>query len=167
MVSTLISVFADYIDAYLPAGAAALQSVHFVMSFALISLLFAAIYKVLPDADLSWHDVLFGAVVTALLFNFGKYLIGLYLAYSTLVSSYGAAGTAYRGADVDLLLRPDLLVRGRTHQNPCGTARDSGGNSRAKLKRIADALAAHRGSRTLSPPQAEEGNLNEDPLAPT
>ncbi len=85
--------FADYIDAYLPAGAAALQSVHFVMSLVLISLLFAAIYKVLPDADLSWHDVLFGAVVTALLFNFGKYLIGLYLAYSTLASSYGAAGT--------------------------------------------------------------------------
>jgi membrane protein len=58
----------------------------------LISLLFAAIYKVLPDAELSWRDVLFGAVVTALLFNLGRFLIGLYLAYSAVASSYGAAG---------------------------------------------------------------------------
>jgi membrane protein len=58
----------------------------------LISLLFAAIYKVLPDAPLSWHDVMIGAVVTALLFNLGKFLISLYLAHSALASSYGAAG---------------------------------------------------------------------------
>ena len=93
VVSTLISAFADYINAYLPFGATALQLLHFVMSLLLISVLFAAIYKVLPDANLSWQDVLFRAIVTALLFNFGKYLIGLYLAYSTLASSYGAAGT--------------------------------------------------------------------------
>jgi membrane protein len=55
---------------------------NFVMSFALISVIFAAIYKVLPDAKLSWRDVLIGAVVTALLFNLGKFLIGLYLAHS-------------------------------------------------------------------------------------
>jgi membrane protein len=47
---------------------------------------------VLPDAELSWRDVLIGAVVTALLFNFGKFLIGLYLAHTALTSSYGAAG---------------------------------------------------------------------------
>ncbi len=62
------------------------------MSFALISVLFAAIYKVLPEAELSWSDVLIGAVVTALLFNLGKFLIGLYLAHSAVASSYGAAG---------------------------------------------------------------------------
>ena len=90
--SALISALADYIDARLPFGALVLQLVHFVMSFALISVLFAAIYKVLPDARLSWRDVLIGAVVTALLFNLGKFLIGLYLAHSALASSYGAAG---------------------------------------------------------------------------
>ena len=90
--SALISALADYIDARLPFGALVLHLVHFVMSFALISVLFAAIYKVLPDARLSWRDVLIGAVVTALLFNLGKFLIGLYLAHSALASSYGAAG---------------------------------------------------------------------------
>jgi membrane protein len=69
-----------------------LQILNFVISFALISVLFAAIYKVLPDATLSWADVLVGAVVTALLFNVGKFLIGLYLSHSGVASSYGAAG---------------------------------------------------------------------------
>ena len=55
-------------------------------------LLFGAIYKVLPDVELTWRDVLVGAVVTALLFNLGKFLIGLYLAHSAMASSYGAAG---------------------------------------------------------------------------
>jgi membrane protein len=92
VISALLSALADYINAHLPFGALALQVLHFVMSFVLISVLFAAIYKVLPDAELSWRDVLIGAVVTALLFNFGKFLIGLYLAHSALASSYGAAG---------------------------------------------------------------------------
>jgi membrane protein len=65
---------------------------HFIMSFALISVLFAAIYKVLPDVTLSWRDVMIGAVVTTLLFSLGKFLIGLYLAHSAMASSYGAAG---------------------------------------------------------------------------
>jgi membrane protein len=90
--SALISALADYIDAWLPFGALVLQLLHFLISFALISVLFAAIYKVLPDAKLTWRDVLIGAVVTALLFNLGKFLIGLYLAHSALASSYGAAG---------------------------------------------------------------------------
>jgi membrane protein len=92
VVSALLSGLADYINARVSYGALVLQLLHFVMSFALISILFAAIYKVLPDARLSWHDVLFGAIVTALLFNLGKFLIGLYLAHSAMASSYGAAG---------------------------------------------------------------------------
>ena len=92
VISALLSAPANYINARLPFGAFALQLLHFVISFVLISVLFAAIYKVLPDAKLSWRDVLIGAVVTALLFNLGKFLIGLYLAHSALASSYGAAG---------------------------------------------------------------------------
>jgi membrane protein len=92
VISALISALADYINARLPFGALVLHLLHFVMSFALISVLVAAIYKVLPDAKLTWRDVLIGAVVTALLFNLGKSLIGLYLAHSAMASSYGAAG---------------------------------------------------------------------------
>jgi membrane protein len=92
VVSALLSALADYIDTRLPFGALMLQLLHFAMSFGLISVLFAAIYKVLPDVKLAWRDVRIGAVVTALLFNLGKFLIGLYLAYSAMASSYGAAG---------------------------------------------------------------------------
>jgi membrane protein len=92
VVSALLSALAYYIDTRLPFGALMLQLLHFAMSFALISVLFAAIYKVLPDVKLSWRDVRIGAIVTALLFNLGKFLIGLYLAHSAMASSYGAAG---------------------------------------------------------------------------
>jgi membrane protein len=92
VISAILSGLGGYIDAVLPLGTLILHLLNFVVSFALISVLFGAIYKVLPDAELSWRDVLIGAIVTALLFNLGKFLIGLYMAHSALASSYGAAG---------------------------------------------------------------------------
>ena len=62
-------------------------------SLAVVTFLFAAIFKFLPDAKIKWRDVWVGSIVTALLFTFGKYLIGLYLGNSNLASIYGAAGT--------------------------------------------------------------------------
>ena len=64
-----------------------------IVSLAVIFILFMAIFKVLPDVDIGWRQVWVGALVTALLFVFGKYLIGLYLGNSTLSSTYGAAGS--------------------------------------------------------------------------
>ncbi|MGZ5078734.1 MAG: YihY/virulence factor BrkB family protein [Usitatibacter sp.] len=64
-----------------------------VISFGVISCLFAVIYKVLPDAPLSWRNVWIGAVFTAGLFSLGKYAIGLYLGNSAVASSFGAAGS--------------------------------------------------------------------------
>ena len=58
----------------------------------LISLLFAAIYKVLPDRNLEWGDVVIGAIVTGVLFTVGKSLISLYIGSSSVASSFGAAG---------------------------------------------------------------------------
>lgn len=66
---------------------------NFVASFALFTVLFAMIYKIMPTAKISWHDVWMGAAVTALLFNIGKALIGLYLAKSSVASGFGAAGS--------------------------------------------------------------------------
>jgi membrane protein len=68
------------------------QALNFVISFGVITLLFAMIYKVLPDVEIAWRDVWIGAAVTALLFTIGKFLIGLYLGHSAVASSYGAAG---------------------------------------------------------------------------
>jgi len=87
-----LAALGKYIDAYLPFAVFILQGLTFLISFVLISVLFAAIYKVLPDKRLEWRDVLVGAVATALLFTLGKFLIGLYIGTSAIASSYGAAG---------------------------------------------------------------------------
>lgn len=69
------------------------QLLNFAISFSLISLLFALIYKYLPDVKIRWKDVWVGAVITALLFTLGKFVIGLYLGRGSLGSAYGAAGS--------------------------------------------------------------------------
>ncbi len=67
--------------------------VEFLVSLALISALFATIFKVLPDVVLSWRDVLVGAIVTALLFAVGRSGIAVYLSHTATASTYGAAGS--------------------------------------------------------------------------
>ena len=93
VVSALLTALSNYIDAYLPFGHLILQALTFLISFGFITLLFGAIYKILPDRRIEWHDVMIGAVVTALLFSIGKSLIGLYIGSSSMASSYGAAGS--------------------------------------------------------------------------
>ncbi|HTT03518.1 MAG TPA: YihY/virulence factor BrkB family protein [Steroidobacteraceae bacterium] len=70
-----------------------LQALNFALSFGLVGALFATIYKVLPSVPIAWRDVSVGAIVTALLFNIGKHLIGVYLGNSAVTSMYGAAGS--------------------------------------------------------------------------
>jgi membrane protein len=69
------------------------QALNFVLSFALMSGLFALIYKLMPRVHVAWHDVWTGAVVTAALFTIGKLLIGLYIGKSGVTSVFGAAGS--------------------------------------------------------------------------
>ena len=69
------------------------QLINFLISFGVVTLLFAAIYKFLPDVHAPWKDLWVGSIVTALLFNIGKFLIGLYLGNSSMGSTYGAAGS--------------------------------------------------------------------------
>ena len=70
-----------------------LQTVNFGLSLVIVTLLFAMIYKVLPDIEIAWEEALIGAVVTGGLFMIGKFLIELYLRYSTTALVYGAAGS--------------------------------------------------------------------------
>jgi membrane protein len=70
-----------------------LEGVNFLISFALVTTLFAMIYKILPAVRIAWRDVIIGAVVTALLFSIGKSLIGVYIGNSAIGSMYGAAGS--------------------------------------------------------------------------
>jgi membrane protein len=77
----------------LPGGPPLWRGVDFLTSFGITTLLFALIYKILPDVFIAWKDVWVGAAITSLLFTIGKILIGLYLGYSSIASAYGAAGS--------------------------------------------------------------------------
>lgn len=70
-----------------------IEALNFVMSFGVVTALFAMIYKILPRVRIGWKDVWVGAAVTALLFTVGKFLIGLYLGSSGVTSGFGAAGS--------------------------------------------------------------------------
>jgi membrane protein len=69
------------------------QIMNFIISIAVITVLFALIFKYVPEAKIAWADVWIGAALTALLFTIGKALIGLYIGYSSLSSTYGAAAS--------------------------------------------------------------------------
>jgi membrane protein len=69
------------------------QVLNFVLAFAVTALLFALIFKVVPDAKIAWRDVWVGATVTALLFSAGKILLAWYVGRSATVSPFGAAGS--------------------------------------------------------------------------
>ena len=94
VVSAVLSAFGEQLGRFLPSGLSApvLEAINFAGSLAVISLLFGAIFKVLPDAQIAWRDVRVGAVVTALLFVAGKFALGLYLGHSNPGEAFGAAG---------------------------------------------------------------------------
>jgi membrane protein len=92
VVSAALTAFGDELNAILPFGSSILSAVNLIVSFVLISILFAAIYKFVPDHPAAWRDVVLGAVVTTVLFTVGKSLIAVYIGKTATVSSYGAAG---------------------------------------------------------------------------
>ena len=77
LLTTALAAFGKYFGTFLPE--ALLQAVGFAVSFAVIAALFAMMFKWLPDAPVRWSDVWLGAVLTAVLFELGKFLIGLYI----------------------------------------------------------------------------------------
>ena len=93
ILSAGISAVGNLLQGFLPGGEILWQGVNFLLGFAVVALLFAAIYKVLPDAEVEWSDVWVGAVVTSLLFTVGRILIGLYLGHASVGSTFGAAGS--------------------------------------------------------------------------
>jgi membrane protein len=88
-----LAAFGTFAQSWLSAPMGVLEAINAVSSFLVFSVLFAMIYRILPDVDIAWRDVVFGAVVTSALFSVGKWLIGLYIGHSSIVSGYGAAGS--------------------------------------------------------------------------
>lgn len=93
MISTWIAAFAALSASLIPGEEILFHAVNTVFSFIVITVLFAAIYKVMPDVHLQWRDVLLGGAVTSLLFSIGKLLLGIYLGRASYSSMYGAAAS--------------------------------------------------------------------------
>jgi membrane protein len=93
IVTTLLSAITKYFGDLLPYLSAIWPALDLTSSFALVTLLFAMIYKILPDVNITWKDALIGAALTSFLFSVGKFLIGLYLGRSTVAAAYGAAAS--------------------------------------------------------------------------
>jgi membrane protein len=93
MLSAIVAGFSSYLNNLAPGLDAAGQLLSFLVSFGVTTFVFALIYKFVPDVNISWGDVWFGGIVTALLFSLGKTLIGLYLGNNSFGSTYGAAGS--------------------------------------------------------------------------
>jgi membrane protein len=91
VVTTVLAAGAAYITPFL--SEAALHAMSLLLSFAMVGLLFAMMFKWLPDTDIAWGDVWLGAIMTAALFEIGKLLIGLYIGKLALESTYGAAAS--------------------------------------------------------------------------
>jgi len=127
VVSTLLTAFGNYLDSILPFGQIIMTGLNVIVSLALISFLFAAIYKVLPDRDLEWGDVVIGAIVTAVLFTVGKSVVSWYIGSSAVASSFGAAGAlivlllwVYYSAQIFLLGAEFTKVYANSHGSKQG-----------------------------------------------
>jgi membrane protein len=100
------------------------QIVNAAVTLLVITLLFAMIYRFLPDAQIAWRDVWFGAVFTTVLFTVGKYLIGFYLGRAGTASAYGAAGS-FAALLIWLYYSAQIFLFGaeltKAHADRCGS----------------------------------------------
>lgn len=92
-VSTWVAALGQFSASLFPGENVVLHVVNFVISFAVITALFGAIYMVIPDVRIEWRDVILGGAVNSLLFSIGKLALGIYLGRASYSSLYGAAGS--------------------------------------------------------------------------
>ena len=94
LLSSAMSIVGDFLTVWLSDSSVfVLHALNFVVSYGLVTILFAMVYKYLPDIKIAWSDVWIGAIVTTLLFSVGKFLLGFYMGRQTFGSVYGAAGS--------------------------------------------------------------------------
>jgi membrane protein len=91
VIESLLKGFSHWVQAMLPGGLAIAVGIYLIVDFLVVVVLFAMMFKVLPDAEVRWRDVRTGAFMTAVLFLIGKWALGLYLGSGAAASAYGAA----------------------------------------------------------------------------
>ncbi|MET0542147.1 MAG: YihY/virulence factor BrkB family protein [Variovorax sp.] len=126
-VSAVLSAFGSWAGGLMPGSEILLQLLNVAISLAVSTVLFAMIYKFMPTAPIGWHDVWIGAMVTAVLFEIGKALIGLYLSKSGVTESFAAAGSlvvllawVYYAAQIFLLGAEFTKVYANEHGSVAG-----------------------------------------------
>lgn len=93
ILSTAVTTISSYQTNFLPGSTVLWENLDFLVSFGLLTFLFCLMFKYVPDVEIAWKDVFVGSIITALLFMFGKFLLGLYISKGSLGSAYGAAGS--------------------------------------------------------------------------
>jgi membrane protein len=120
--TTLLAAAATWVNAHWPGMGALSQVVIFIFFLIMTILVFALIYRFVPDVAITWHDVWIGSIATAILFSIGRWLIGLFLSRSTISTMYGTAGSLiviliwiYYSAQIFFLGAEFTQVYGRTY----------------------------------------------------
>jgi membrane protein len=156
VVSAAIAAFGKWSYGFFVGREAYLHTLNFGISFAITTLLFALIFKLMPRARIAWRDVWVGAAVTSLLFEIGKFLIGLYLGTTSVASGFGAAGSlvvllvwVYFSAQVFLLGAEFTWV----YSHEYGSKRaNSGDKSAAEVPSRSGAAAAAADAKSAAVP---------------
>ncbi|MEO8249846.1 MAG: YihY/virulence factor BrkB family protein [Burkholderiales bacterium] len=158
VMSAAVSAFGSWAAGMLPGSDLLLQAINIVVSLGLATVLFAMIFKFMPSVDVEWRDVWVGAIVTALLFTIGKYLIGLYIGKSGTSDTFAAAGSVvvllvwvYYAAQIFLLGAEFTKVYANAHGSVSGVKAVAATEAQAKAAEhgtngvdVADALARNR-----------------------
>jgi len=183
VVSTALAGLGNFLEEMFPGAAWLIQILNVVISFAVITLLFALMYRYLPDAEIAWKDVFSGAAVTTLLFTVGKFALGFYLGRSSATSAYGAAGSLvlillwiYYSAQIFLFGAEFTQVYARKHGSRVVPDEDAVRVTEAQRiqegrpseETVREAARSGQGAATLQalPARVEEGFLvQKTPLA--
>jgi membrane protein len=149
------------------------HAVNFVVSFALITVMFALIYRFMPHVKVQWRDVWIGSVVTALLFSIGKLLIGLYIGKSSVASGFGAAGSlaillvwVYYSAQVFLLGAEFTRVFAQTHGSlQTQAAREDAGVEEGARQAAGSPVPSSAPVPVASGAKSQQASVSSKPLA--
>ncbi|MEO5736695.1 MAG: YihY/virulence factor BrkB family protein [Variovorax sp.] len=161
-VSAVLAAFGSWAGGLMPGSELLLQLLNVAISLSVGTLLFAMIFKLMPTAPIAWHDVWIGAMVTAVLFEIGKALIGLYLGKSGITESLAAAGSlvvvlawVYYAAQIFLLGAEFTKVYANEHGSVAG----------AKALAATEATSAVAAAGTDAPPAAVAASAQPDGAA--
>ena len=169
IVSAGVAAFGNWTSGLAPGWEILLQIVNIAVSLTITTLLFAMIYKLMPSVKIAWRDVWVGAVVTAVLFEVGKLLIGLYIGKSGVTESFAAAGSlvvllawVYYAAQIFLLGAEFTKVYAT--ENAGAAASNEAAADKTDLTNVPEANGAEAGNR---PPGADAAKPTEGTLART